>query len=420
MTPRVLSAAAAAALLVACGGEGGSSGPDASPPDAAWGPVSAAIAPDMLLAADPKLDGFDGWPLRFTVDSGGRPATGFTIVIDRGGTQIATLQGTAEGADLYTATWNGLAADGSFLAPGIVAAHGTVTTVDGTTATVDANLEIVRLGIVEIAMSGPSHATLMYGEMDGVAGAFFVVPDARAQWRIGPDASEPTGAVRLEMPDGSARPLPPIWNDVDSPPLDDASADGSEQDTYNLPSAWVAGGQIDFNVRFSSDVAGMPGGGAPQQSTIRMVPEDGAPMAYAHDGTGSFTTTTSLVPAVGRYDRPLTWKFEAQNGASWVQIPGAIATQHRFYGLAGQPIFDYPDLPHRAWVEIVDQVAMWVDGATADPLAVTARIVEGSTTTWAWSTTTRAARARTPTTRVSGGTARASSSSTSSGATSAT
>src|SRR5262245_7045798 len=269
MNCRVLSAAAAAVLLVACGGEGGSAGPDASPPDAAWGPVSAAIAPDMLLAADPKLTGFDGWPLRFTVDSGGRPATGFDIVIERGGTQIAALTGTPEGTNVYTATWNGLAADGSFLTPGIVTAHGTVTTVDGTTATVDANLEIVRLGIVEIGMGGAARATLMYGEMDGMAGAFYVVPNDRAPWRIGPDATEVGGAVRLEMADGSARPLPAIWSDLDSPPLDNASPDGAEQDSYNLPTAWVAGGQVDFTVRFSSDVAGMPGGGAPQQSTIR-------------------------------------------------------------------------------------------------------------------------------------------------------
>ncbi len=379
MKRRVLSAAVLS--IAACGGGTGADGPDATPPDAAWGPVLATIAPDMLLAADPELEGFaaEGWSVRFAVDDGGRPGLSCTIEIDRAGAPIAAPQAMLAGG-VCSAVWNGLAADGSFLSPGIVTARVTVLQGQEVVAGTTADLEVVRLGIVEIAMSGPARATLMYGEMDGVAGGFYVVPNDRAPWRIGPDVSEAAGAVRLEMPDGTARPLPGIWTDVKSPPLDDASVDGAEQDTYNLPSAWVAGGQIDFTVRFSSDVAGVPGGGAPQASTIRMVAPDamlsgGVP--FAHDGTGTFTTASSLVPAVGRWDRTLSWKFEAQNGAEWVPIPGAVTTQHRFYGLAGQPVFDYPELPHRAWVEIVDQVAQWVDGATSDPFEVAGRIVEG-------------------------------------------
>src|SRR5687767_6107830 len=112
MNRRVLSAAAT--LLAACGGAG-ADGPDATPPDAAWGPVSAAIAPDMLTAADPKLDGFDGWPVRFTVDDGGRPNVACAIDLERAGAPIASLQAVlADG--VCAAVWNGLAVDGGFLA----------------------------------------------------------------------------------------------------------------------------------------------------------------------------------------------------------------------------------------------------------------------------------------------------------------
>ena len=89
--------------------------------------------------------------------------------------------------------------------------------------------------------------------------------------------------------------------------------------------------------------------------------------------------TSSPVPAVGRYDVTWAWTFEARRSAAdaWVALPGRFETTHRLYGLVAEPTFDYPEVPHRAWVDVVDRIAGWVDGASADPDTVAARIVEG-------------------------------------------
>jgi hypothetical protein len=134
-------------------------------------------------------------------------------------------------------------------------------------------------------------------------------------------------------------------------------------------------------IRFSADIAGEPGGGAPQAAVIRLVAPPGLvpelEPTFQHDATLRLTTLDSPVPSVARYDTSWIWTFEAWNGTSWVAIPGQIRTWHRLYGLVAQPLFDYMDAPHRAWVEIVDTVASWVDGAAADEPTVTAEIVEG-------------------------------------------
>jgi hypothetical protein len=84
------------------------------------------------------------------------------------------------------------------------------------------------------------------------------------------------------------------------------------------------------------------------------------------------------VPAVGRWDWALEWRFEARRGdGPWVPVPGSLPTVHRLYGLVGVPSFERAGVPYRAWVEVVDLVAGWVDGATADPVAVAGHIVAG-------------------------------------------
>jgi hypothetical protein len=81
---------------------------------------------------------------------------------------------------------------------------------------------------------------------------------------------------------------------------------------------------------------------------------------------------------VGLYQLDLVWTFEARRpGGEWAAIPGGVTTSHRLYGVAAQPTLEFTSIPHRAWIEVVDAVAGWVDGATADPAAVASRIVEG-------------------------------------------
>ncbi len=167
-----------------------------------------------------------------------------------------------------------------------------------------------------------------------------------------------------------------------SPPLDARAADGVEHDTFNLPAAFVAGTSVAIDATLSASVAGSEGGGAPTATEVRVLPPEGTSFEgdglFGHDEVLSATTTTSPVPAVGRYDLSLVWRFEARApGGDWQAVPGEIVTVHRLYGLVDEPIFDFASVPHRPWVDVVDTVAGWVDGRTSDADEVAGQIVEG-------------------------------------------
>jgi hypothetical protein len=370
----------------ACGG-GGSGGVDAHPqadsaPTADAAPLATiGAAPDLLTAADPKLDGFDGWPIAFDLEAGGQTGVRCQVTIARAQTMIAVLDGTITGGRCV-ATWDGKGTDGKIVAPGVVSATAAILPATGVTplARTMVSLEVVRLGVVEVHLESADKVPLMYGALGHVAHGYWLVPSDRAAWRIGPKASEGLSAVRLEMADGTPRALPMPWDDLRSPPQDMAAMDGVEADDFSLPSAFVAGGDVAITATLSSDIAGAPNGGAPVQSMIQVV----APANTTINGDATFTAGGqvgvhgALAPAVGRYDTTLRWTFAAKapNG-SFVAIPGGQSTEIVVYGTAGQPIFDYTTTPHHAWVEVVDRVTRWINGSTSDPLMVAHGIVEG-------------------------------------------
>jgi hypothetical protein len=414
----LLALALAAVPLAGCGDDGGSGADDADVPvdgtpdgevgpdadadadgdgeildDAAdrveevmLPPVEVTQAPDLLQAADPKLPGFDGWPLVFDVDPAGRLGLRCHVVVTRDATTLATLDGTVD-ARRCAVAWDGRAADGSWLTPGAVTANLQVLAATGleVLAEVSESLEIVRLGISAIRLqSGATgkRVELLWSEMGGIAEGYYLVGKDEQSWKLGRDSSEPATAVDLELADGSPRPLPALWTDLKGPPVDAASSDGAEHDTYDLPTAWIAGSLVEATAQLSSDVAGEPGGGAPVATEVRVVAPAGTRLvgdgAFAAGGTVTVRPETSPVPAVGRYDWPLEWRFESRRpGGAWVPMPGGLATVHRLYGLVGLPSFTETGVPHVPWVEVVDTIAGWVDGATADPVAVAGRIVEG-------------------------------------------
>lgn len=375
----------AALLLAACGG--GSAGPDgggdddvadATPPP----PPGIAPGPTLLAAADPRLDGFDGWPLAFAVVSGSADMR-CVVELSRAGTPLATLESPVA-QDACAVVWPGVGAAGERLAPGTVDVTAKLMPAVGEAlAQTTAVVEVVRLGIVDVSLDSADEAQLMYGALGGVSQGYWLLPTDRPGWRIGPDAAEGATAVRLELANGDPRPLPGPWDDLRSPPLDDTGPDpdGVEVDSYNLPAAFLAGALIDATATLSADVAGAAGGGAPQVAEVRVVAPAGSTIyeggPFVHDGQ-VVVQAPALVPAVGRYDHSLRWTFEARApGGEWAPVPGGVTTRHIVYGLAGLPIFDYSSMAHHAWVEVVDMVTRWIDGGTADPNAVAAAIVTG-------------------------------------------
>lgn len=333
---------------------------------------------DLLPAADIELEGFEQWPLRFPARF--HQTLECAIAIERGGEIVRALDATRT-ADTCEASWDGRGDGGARLDPGVVRAVATLSDDSGERARAEATLEIVRLGIGRIQLVSEGRVPLLWRKMGGELYGYYVAGAGMAPWRIGPDDGDGAAAVTLELADGSPRPLPEIWDDLLSPPLDPGAADGVEDDVRNLPTAFVAGSQIEVVARLVTGVAGAPASGAPALHEVRVVPPEGTALegdpAFVANGDVT-VVATDRVPAVGRYDLELRWRFEARAaGGDWTPMPGGIVTRHRLYGLAGFPVFDYDDVPHRAWVDVVDQVAEWVEGATADPELVAARIVEG-------------------------------------------
>jgi hypothetical protein len=343
-------------------------------------------AADLLPAADPKLFGFEGWALSFDARRHA-PGTVCRVELHRGEGSVATLEGNL-GDEQCIASWDGRDAEGVVVDPGSVDVSAVLETDTGRElARAHVTIEVVRLGIDRIQLSGTRRSDrvpLLYRAMHGVREGFYEVPAGRRPWALGPDESEGPDAVGLELEDGTPRSLPPPWDQLTSPPLDGTSLDGVEADTMNLPTAFVAGSHVVATATLSADLAGDPGGGEPILMEVRVIAPESTRFApdvdpsFVHGAQITTVTRDSPVPAVGRYDLTLDWAFEArQMGGDWVRIPGALETRHRLYGLVGLPVFDHEDIPHRAWVDVVDTVAGWVDGATADPIEVGARIVEG-------------------------------------------
>lgn len=353
--------------------------------------ATVAVTAGQLPAADPKLPAFSGWPIAFAIDNDGFDALDCHVTVSRAMTPLRTM---VVAADLELGTcavsWDGLDESGAYVSPGVVDVHVDVAPpVDeegaelSVAAFADQSLEVVRLGVAQVDISGDQRVGLVYGAMGGDRRSYYRIPDERPVWRIGPDASEGAGAVALELDDGTPRALPQPWDDLSSPPMDGASDDGTEQDTYNLPVAFAYAANIDFTVELNADVAGSPAGGAPQVTPVRLVAPDGTELVDS-DGAfeaGAWITARSsqaLAPSVDRYDLDMQWRFEAQTvDGEWISIPGAVTTSHRIYSLAGVPRWDYDSDQHAPWVEIVDVVTQWVDGQTTDPVEVAGILTAG-------------------------------------------
>lgn len=382
---------AVALSLAACSqgvhpvGDGGGPAVDAPMPiDAPVEHLSIAPAPDLLLAYDPRLTGATGWPLRFVVDPGFHATVSCSIALARGATALATVPGTVA-AGVCTATWDAhVSGGGPVVAPGAITA--TASLLDGASvlATTMQPLEVVRLGITEVTLSDPTDrplTPLVYSAAEHHRGNMVEVPADDPAWRIAPDHAEPTGASALDRADGTPRTPPAIWTDTLSPPLDTGSADGLEHDSYSLPHAFVSGTQVVASLLLDATAAGGIAAG-PVHTEIHVVPPTGlvatSDDTFTSGGTVTVQAMTSPVPNVARYN--LSWRFGFSvrgPGGALVPMPGHQDIALRLYGLVAPSALRATGTDADAWVDMVDQVAEWVDGATADPTMVSGKVVEG-------------------------------------------
>lgn len=333
------------------------------------------LSPSTPVAVDPELSGFDGWPLVFVVVAA--PAgTSCTIEVSRDGAALASLVGTVS-ASSCEATWTARAADGSRLPSGAVTATATLSGAgDEELTRVSAELALVRIGVTAIDLGGSAGARqpLLYRATGGRRDGFFEVGTSRTPFAMGPDTTE-TGATPLAHADGSPRPVPAIWTDLLSPPLDPGRPDGVNASFHSLPTAFVVGSEIDVTAHVSTSDA------IPDAVELRLVaPTDlqiDGDDAVHDGGTITLATLGSPVPAVDRYDLAWVFSFEARPaGGEWQPMPGTFSVPLRIYGLAGVPVFGYSTLPHRTWVDVIDRITGWIDGAASTPNETAALLVQ--------------------------------------------
>jgi hypothetical protein len=337
---------------------------------------SIAARADLVAAFDPELPGFESASLAFDVSAA--RGTTCTLAMDRDGALVRELDGTLSDTQCEAA-WDGRADDGSIVDPGPVRVIATLTG-RGEPVVAEASLEIVRLGVRAVQLEGEGRHPVLFRAANGTAYGYVELPNTTPPWRLGPDSSEGPSATSLELADGTPRALPMPWDDLVSPPIDEDAPDGLERDTHNLATAWVAGSIPTVTVTFTT---AWTGGLADAQTVeVRAVAPEGytatGDVAVLDGAVASFAGSRTWAPAVGRYEESFALRFEARRGEGpWVAMPGAFTTVHRVYGLVAPPSFDRTEAPHRPWVDVLDRVAGWVDGASADPDVVASRIVEG-------------------------------------------
>lgn len=347
------------------------------------GQPTARIAPEILPsdvtvpAADPQLPGFDGWPLVFEARVS-ESSQRCRAAITRAGNPVATTVGTLTGRTC-TVMWDGLGAGGTRLAPGLVDIEGQIIDAGGSVlARAMDRVEVVRVGIDRIDLSGQDGARqpLLYRAMGGRRDGWFEMPVGFTPFAMGPDDGE-TGSSALELASGAPRPIPAPWDELTTPPTEGAAV---ENDIFNLPTAWVVGSRIDYDVRLTSDIAGTDGGGSPTAMEVRIAPPAG--LAISGDDTfrdGAVVRMSGVpVTAVDRYDVAHAFTFESRRpGGEWQPMPGSFAITLTMYGLVAAPVFARTTIPHRPWVDVVDAITGWVDGRSGDQDGVGAAIVDG-------------------------------------------
>ncbi len=316
---------------------------------------------------------------------GARPVQ---LVLLRDGEVVKTLLDSPQGLDPSESAVSVpfVAAEVDGVTPGRYAVRATMGCPNGASpsvpAAVEVDLFVVRVGVTRVeARSGDgARVPLMYHALGGRARNSYLLKESDPASSL----AIPKGEPELDSPDGRPRDFPMPWSGLDSPPLDGSGA--VLRSGAAFPASLEVGTRPDLVFTIGASAAGPSPSGAPIPTglgqgaipPIRLVLEDGSvgEGAVIEGGTVTVRPSSSPVPSVARYDVPLEWQFEAQDGTGeWTEIPGAVQSATvRFYGVLGNEMGAAP--PNVPWVAVVDAVTRRIDGATADPAVIRAELVE--------------------------------------------
>jgi hypothetical protein len=304
------------------------------------------------------------------------------VAIVRDGAEAVVLsnESNAPPGGTFQATWDGTISG----APAPVGVYAVRTTYgcSGAPAPVvrDDTIAVVHVGGVAVTMGNGDglYQPLLWNALAQVS---------KNYWSPAPTSpvlvrGTGTGAADLEQPDGTVQPYPAVWTDLGSPPVDTTGAPATVD--YDLPFAVSVSTHPDLTLKFGLD-APPPSAVAAQGDTpigaidirARILEGSAATDPTVADGSsGTFRFTDLPAPSVGRYDISVHVVFEYQlPDATWAPL-STETIPLRVYGLVGQETISPSDTaPYIPWVAVVDAVAGWVDGMTAEPDMVSSLVV---------------------------------------------
>lgn len=341
-------------------------------------PSPALELPRVTRVADPKLAG-GVITAEFTLTPGALAAV--TIQVLQGTTVVRTLQRgvpTTGRAAPFAVSWDGRDDAGRFASPG----RYELTVSSNVTAPVSQPVDVVRLGITEIA-ARTSAATTNEWQMvyfkKATAVAFFATPAIHEYLNV----AETGELSELDLDTGDPRPPVPPHRATDQPLLEGSNY---EDDAYNYPLCYQGGAAPVLAVKFGATCVGNAGNqvgvGYPLAGiALRCIArENGQPWENGDIGIAPGTAYayrgTALPDGISRTDLALEWSWEWSDdgGFSWTGIPGSLTTQHRLYTILAPPVWATGAVGTQysgPWVEVVDDAAVWQEALGLDSTTAT-------------------------------------------------
>lgn len=275
-----------------------------------------------------------------------------------------------------TRTWDGRDAAGKFVDPGAYTLRVEARDARAITRRIDYDLDLVRLGIREIAAqssspSGVNEWQVVYFMKDKKY-AYYATP-ASGEYLCRADAGDVSD---LDFNDGSPRPAPPVHAKTDEPLLETTGAGNRiyENDYHNYPLCYLAGADPKFDVTFGVSCALADG----TRGACNYPVAGYEIRCIANDDTGRWTASPSNIapgatatmvgptlPATAtRTERNVRWRFQYRvtGGLTWIAIPGSYSTTHRIYTLLDHPYWATGASGTQysgPWVEVLDYLYTW-------------------------------------------------------------
>jgi hypothetical protein len=208
-------------------------------------------------------------------------------------------------------------------------------------------IHVIRIGVIKITFSDSKDGKI-YKLAYHKGGKLISSP----QWTI----------KNLDLPDGSPRPYPDPWHDLNSPP--------KTNEDINLPIAYQKGKTLGIKLQLAAENnSGYPLAHYPIRVIIKdaICLSDNNEEGVSPGQTLIFETTKPLPNIIGKNNLSLYIQYQYWKEGKWRKI-GNQKTSHIVYTLNDKPNLN-PDgeseeYPHVSWVSVLEKTSSWLKNET--------------------------------------------------------